>query len=317
MNTSLVVVRHGQSTWNAESRWQGQADPPLSDLGRSQAVQASRALNDLALAPGKPVHTLIKAVAIGGALLVVAHQAESVAIRILGFVFLIQLHPDLKPLWDDINQHYKRIGLQHSQQVIWDVDMRELGSHIGHQPSVFYFGPNEFKYWGDNHWLETVEHINSKNNFMAVAEELGVDVPKTLCFDSVSDIGPEDIAAVVYPCYLKAAVSVSGVGIYRCEDEGELLKAITRFANGIPVQIQEEVKTDTFLNMQYQVIGDHLIRLAASEQILDGFAHQGNRVPASHEPWDTIEPMAEWLRDQGIKGIFAFDVAVRHPLRTH
>jgi probable phosphoglycerate mutase len=33
----LVLVRHGQSTWNAEGRLQGQADPPLSDLGRREA----------------------------------------------------------------------------------------------------------------------------------------------------------------------------------------------------------------------------------------------------------------------------------------
>ncbi|MEW8381097.1 MAG: ATP-grasp domain-containing protein, partial [Candidatus Thiodiazotropha taylori] len=49
---------------------------------------------------------------------------------------------------------------------------------------------------------------------------------------------------------------------------------------------------------------------AVSEQILDGFAHQGNRFPASFEPWESIEPMAEWLKQNGIKGIFAFDVAV-------
>ena len=35
----LLLVRHGQSTWNAESRWQGQADPPLSALGERQAEQ--------------------------------------------------------------------------------------------------------------------------------------------------------------------------------------------------------------------------------------------------------------------------------------
>jgi 2,3-bisphosphoglycerate-dependent phosphoglycerate mutase len=34
----LIVVRHGQSTWNDERRWAGQADPPLTDLGRRQAV---------------------------------------------------------------------------------------------------------------------------------------------------------------------------------------------------------------------------------------------------------------------------------------
>ncbi len=41
MVTSLLMVRHGQSTWNAERRWQGQADPPLSDLGRDQAKRAA------------------------------------------------------------------------------------------------------------------------------------------------------------------------------------------------------------------------------------------------------------------------------------
>lgn len=42
--TRLLLVRHGQSTWNAEGRWQGQADPPLSPLGRLQAFHAARAV---------------------------------------------------------------------------------------------------------------------------------------------------------------------------------------------------------------------------------------------------------------------------------
>jgi len=33
----LLLVRHGQSTWNSEHRIQGQLDPPLSDEGRRQA----------------------------------------------------------------------------------------------------------------------------------------------------------------------------------------------------------------------------------------------------------------------------------------
>ena len=36
----MLFVRHGQSEWNALGRWQGQADPPLSDLGRAQAAMA-------------------------------------------------------------------------------------------------------------------------------------------------------------------------------------------------------------------------------------------------------------------------------------
>jgi broad specificity phosphatase PhoE len=39
----LLVVRHGQSTWNARGTFTGQADPGLSELGRQQAeVLASR-----------------------------------------------------------------------------------------------------------------------------------------------------------------------------------------------------------------------------------------------------------------------------------
>jgi probable phosphoglycerate mutase len=33
----VLLVRHGQSTWNAEHRFQGQADAPLSEAGRAQA----------------------------------------------------------------------------------------------------------------------------------------------------------------------------------------------------------------------------------------------------------------------------------------
>jgi probable phosphoglycerate mutase len=39
----ILVVRHGQSTWNADGRWQGQADPPLSELGIAQAEAAAGA----------------------------------------------------------------------------------------------------------------------------------------------------------------------------------------------------------------------------------------------------------------------------------
>ena len=42
--TRVLLVRHGQSEWNAAGRWQGQADPPLSDLGRLQAREAARAV---------------------------------------------------------------------------------------------------------------------------------------------------------------------------------------------------------------------------------------------------------------------------------
>lgn len=42
--TAMLLVRHGESIWNADGRWQGQADPALTDRGREQAAAAAAAL---------------------------------------------------------------------------------------------------------------------------------------------------------------------------------------------------------------------------------------------------------------------------------
>jgi broad specificity phosphatase PhoE len=46
VTTRLLLVRHGESTWNVAGRWQGQADPPLSELGERQAMAAAAAVAD-------------------------------------------------------------------------------------------------------------------------------------------------------------------------------------------------------------------------------------------------------------------------------
>ena len=45
----LLLIRHGESTWNAEHRLQGQADPPLSPLGREQVGALVPFLEDVPL----------------------------------------------------------------------------------------------------------------------------------------------------------------------------------------------------------------------------------------------------------------------------
>jgi probable phosphoglycerate mutase len=47
------IARHAESTWNAEGRWQGQGDPPLSRLGERQAEALAE---QLAI---RGVHTLV------------------------------------------------------------------------------------------------------------------------------------------------------------------------------------------------------------------------------------------------------------------
>jgi broad specificity phosphatase PhoE len=80
----LLLLRHGQTTWNAERRWQGWAEAPLSELGRRQAVDAAAHL------PGFGF-TRVVASDLGRA----RHTAEILAAE-LGLDGEVVVEPDLK-----------------------------------------------------------------------------------------------------------------------------------------------------------------------------------------------------------------------------
>jgi broad specificity phosphatase PhoE len=84
----LLFVRHGQSEWNALSRWQGQADPPLSDLGRVQARTAADAIDTAAKGAASPVAGIVSST------LVRALETATIISDALG-VYPLHLEPDL------------------------------------------------------------------------------------------------------------------------------------------------------------------------------------------------------------------------------
>jgi broad specificity phosphatase PhoE len=49
---TIYYIRHGETAWNAEGRFQGSQDIPLNDLGRSQAVAAGAIPGDLLAGDG-------------------------------------------------------------------------------------------------------------------------------------------------------------------------------------------------------------------------------------------------------------------------
>lgn len=228
----------------------------------------------------------------------------------------VQLHPDLATDWPAIQEHYERVGLAHGQDIVWNVDFDELIQQTSDQISVYFFG-HAFQHEEhcaqllrdlDSRWYQTVQYMNSKNNFVELADRLDVPVPSTECFNHRKELG--NLEAFSYPCYVKLAVSDHGVGIVRCENSEDLLEAIEEFPHNKPFQVQAEIQASAFLNLQYRVTPQGLEQILVSEQILDGCVHGGNRYPTLHQPWHIVDPMAKWMYDQGMKGTFGFDVAV-------
>lgn len=83
-----MAVRHGQSTWNVEHRFTGQADPPLSELGLRQAA-----------ALGEACRRLEVSTVLSSDLRRAARTAEVVG-EALGLPATVEI-PDLRERWSD------------------------------------------------------------------------------------------------------------------------------------------------------------------------------------------------------------------------
>jgi 2,3-bisphosphoglycerate-dependent phosphoglycerate mutase len=51
MSATLILLRHGESTWNAENRFTGWEDVPLSIRGECEAAEAGRTIQEAGLQP--------------------------------------------------------------------------------------------------------------------------------------------------------------------------------------------------------------------------------------------------------------------------
>jgi len=72
----LVLLRHGQSTWNLENLFTGWHDVPLSDQGEAEAKEAGRLMQAAGLAPAV-VHTSVLVRAIQTADLALAEMERT------------------------------------------------------------------------------------------------------------------------------------------------------------------------------------------------------------------------------------------------
>ena len=224
---------------------------------------------------------------------------------------IIQLPEVLISQWPAIQAHYQRIGLDVTREVIWDLRMERILEHPDHQPSFFFFGDKENRLCPDNARYQITRHLNSKNDLITLAGGMGISVPQTRCFNRIADVA-SSFEYLNFPCYVKPAISLSGLGISRCENLIELQQALVDLPADMPLQIQNEIPAKHFLSVQYSIQNGRLERLLFSEQILEGNAHSGNCYPTRYAPWEVLDGLASHIHQQGMKEIFAFDVAAAH-----
>jgi 2,3-bisphosphoglycerate-dependent phosphoglycerate mutase len=97
----LVLLRHGQSTWNLENLFTGWHDVPLSELGVKEAKEAGRQMKEARLAP-KVVHTSV---------LVRAIQTSDLALAEMGMTWI-----PVRRSWRLNERHYGALEGLNKQQ---------------------------------------------------------------------------------------------------------------------------------------------------------------------------------------------------------
>jgi 2,3-bisphosphoglycerate-dependent phosphoglycerate mutase len=98
---TLVLLRHGESTWNASNQFTGWFDCPLSERGRAEASEAGRLLAEAGLRP-QVCHTSVLTRAI---------QTANLALEAMGLLWL-----PVRRSWRLNERHYGALqGLNKAQ----------------------------------------------------------------------------------------------------------------------------------------------------------------------------------------------------------
>lgn len=229
---------------------------------------------------------------------------------------VVMLSPNLQKHASWIFGHYERVGLPVTGNIVWD-DSFDLAHEIlaaenDQKLSVFYYGDRAHAITNDRKWFDIVHRMNGKNEFIAYCQDIGVLVPGTVCFSNKGEFFDYQSAGkngYSYPCYMKPSRSVSAIGIKRVDSPDVLLEVLSGVSDVTPFQLQAPIDNATFCNVQY-VNGIGVV----TEQVLDNMVHAGNRYPIQCTDPQRIlamtDPLAKELVVQGMKGVFAFDVAV-------
>src|SRR5450759_4868770 len=136
---TLILLRHGQSTWNLENRFTGWHDVPLSEHGDAEAIEAGRQIRQAGLSP-EVVHTSV---------LVRAIETADLALGELGLTWI-----PVKRSWRLNERHYGALqGLNKAQ-------------------TAEQYGPDKVKVWRRSYDVRPPELLPSAECLKDVVERM-------------------------------------------------------------------------------------------------------------------------------------------------
>lgn len=217
---------------------------------------------------------------------------------------IVHLSPELEEDYQTIKEHYESVGLECATDIVWDMEPQPTPE--GYERSDFLFSEAAHNANPDERRLQAVKKYNSKNEFVTMLQEEGHPTPQT----DIYEHGTTPTQTFEGPWFVKGDVAASGTEVIKCSTWEEVVEAAASLNEGY--QVQQSVGEDAkFLNVQYKALRNGEVEfLATTEQVLDGVAHAGNKYPSEFDPREVTDAIAERAGQDGLVGVFAFDVAV-------
>ncbi len=197
MTSTLVLLRHGQSTWNAENLFTGWWDADLSELGRTEAANAGTLMADAGVRPDV-VHTSLQTRAI---------RTANLALDAMGL------------LWLPVRRH-------------WRLNERHYGDLTGRNKAeaTAQFGEDQVKVWRRSYDVppppiaaDNAHNPNTDARYAALPADV---LPGSECL--------ADVVARMLPYWFDAIVpDLAGGRTVLVAAHGNSLRALVKHLDGI------------------------------------------------------------------------------------
>jgi len=248
MTYTLILLRHGESEWNAKNLFTGWVDVRLSEKGESEAAQGGRLLKERGLFPDL-LHTSLLRRAI--------HTAQLAL--------------------DECDRHWIPVSRS------WRLNERHYGALQGKdkKATLEMYGEEQFKLWRRSYDvppppIEPLDPFSQSSD--ARYADLGEAVPRTECLkDVVERMLPYWTDSIVPDLRQNKTVLVTA--------HGNSLRALVKHLDGISDEAIAELNIPTGIPLLYELSAEMLpikpggeyLDPSAAAAAIDAVANQGKR----------------------------------------